>query len=100
MQTTIDIPDSLYPQLAAASSAEGLSVEAFVVEAAKQHLEGRAVIHVNPKQPKLRDTPLSALRAHLDGLSDEERRELHEAVGEVQSIIDEEFSQIEPEMWE
>lgn len=103
METRIEIPDSLYPQLAAASSAEGLSIEAYVIEAAKEKLgdaADAAKATTDRTGTPREDHPFAELWSQLDQMSDEERQRHHEAVQEIQAIIDEEFSQIEPEMWE
>lgn len=98
MKTTIDIPESLYTTLAAASSAEGLSVADFVLKAASDRVKDALTETSSGKL--LREHPLAEFYREVDGRSDEERRAIHEAVTEVQAIIDEEFSKIDPRDWE
>ncbi len=53
MKTTIEIPDGLYPQIAAASAASGKSVEAFVVGLVIQHASDEPTAPVMPKKCRL-----------------------------------------------
>ncbi len=98
MKTIIDIPESLYTTLAAASSAEGLSVADFVLKAASDRVKDV------PAQTSLsksrQEHPLADFYREVDRRTEEERRAIHEAVTEVQAIIDEEFSKIDPRDWE
>jgi hypothetical protein len=87
MKTTIDIPDSLYPVILAASAARGVSVEAFVVNAATVAADGPTM--TNPIE---RDSPAGLMSVF--GIAD------HEEVRDVQRIIDEEFSNVDPRDWE
>lgn len=98
MKTTIDIPESLYTTLAAASSAEGISVADFVLKAASERVKD--VPAATPLGESRREHPLAEFYQEVDRRTEEERRTIHEAVTEVQAIIDEEFSKIDPRDWE
>jgi uncharacterized protein (DUF1778 family) len=99
MKTTIDIPESLYTTLAAASSAEGLTLEDFVLKAARDRVKD--LPSESPPSIQLRDVPaIAEYYQWLDSRTEEERQEIREAVAEVQAIIDEEFSRIDPRDWE
>lgn len=93
METTISIPDSLYSAFLARSSAEGQSVGEFLVQAG-------AKIIANPG--RLTPETTTAEPEHEGGWWEAfgSAAEHHEALMEVQRIIDEEFSQIRPEDWE
>src|SRR5690349_20771071 len=99
MKTTIDIPESLYTTLAAASSAEGLTLEDYILRAAKERIVGVEI--ATPKVDlAVKKQWLAEFFAYLDGQSEEEKKAAREAVAEVQAIIDEEFSRIDPRDWE
>jgi hypothetical protein len=99
MKTTIDIPESLYTTLAAASSAQGLTLEDYILRAAKEKTFGAKIasptVDVAAKKHQLAE-----FFAYLDSQSEEEKKATREAVAEVQAIIDEEFSRIDPRDWE
>ena len=99
MKTTIDIPESLYTTLAAASSAEGLTLEDYLMRAAKEKIFGVAVSSLSTELAAKKQR-LAEFRAYLDSRTEEERKANREAVAEVQAIIDEEFSKIDPKDWE
>lgn len=113
MKTTIDIPDELYPQIAQASTAAGKSVEAFVVALVIQHAGDERTATATPK--KFRQP--SEVPAHLsdseqiqwlrDNVAPEHLGLMAafgtvdaESVAELKRFIEEEFSQIDPELWE
>lgn len=99
MKTTIDIPESLYTTLAAASSAEGLTLEDYILRAAKEKTFGTEI--ATPKVDlALKKRRLAEFFAQLDGQSEEERKATREAVAEVQALIDEAFSRIDPRDWD
>ncbi|TWT86176.1 hypothetical protein Mal64_39160 [Pseudobythopirellula maris] len=89
MKTTVDIPDELYPQIAAASAAHGVSVEQFILMAAQCNIEQSAAAG---------DAAMKEAEAlawwNSFGKADPK------AVAEVQAIVDEEFSRVDPEGWE
>lgn len=99
MKTTIDIPESVLPDLAAISAAQGLSVEAYVVKATQEKLKA--------------DHPESCGAPSGDGLATDGSKRIvdfhawwqsipkadPEAVADVQAVIDEEFSKVDPEEW-
>ena len=88
MQTTIDIPDSIYPALLAASTAQGQSVSAFLVQAAAEKAKREGANGDSLGTPVVKRGWRVAF-----GSADPED------VAEVQKIIDEEFSKIDPEDW-
>ena len=98
MKTTVNIPESLYTTLAAASSAEGLSVADFVLKAASDRAKDVAAETLLSKSQQ--EHPLAEYYREVERRTEEERRAIHEAVTEVQAIIDEEFSKIDPRDWE
>jgi hypothetical protein len=77
MATTIELPDSVYEQVKAQAAELGTTVDAFLMEAISD---------------KLAETEHPGWRS-VFGKGDKE------AVAEVQRIIDEEFSKINPEDW-
>lgn len=99
MKTTIDIPEALYTTLSEASSAEGLTLEDYLMKAAKEKIFGAAVnsplAEIAAKKQRLAE-----FRAYLDNRTEEEREATREAVAEVQAVIDEDFSKIDPRDWE
>jgi len=99
MKTTIDIPEALYTTLAAASSAEGLTLEDYILRAAEEKTFGAETasptVDVATKKHQLAE-----FFAYLDSRSEEEKKATSEAVAEVQAIIDEEFPRIDPRDWE
>ncbi len=80
MTTTIEIPDSVYDQVKAHAARQGKTVEAFFVEAVHEKLADEQI-------------PFERGWRSVFGKADKE------AVAEVQRIIDEEFSRIDPEGW-
>lgn len=80
MTTTIELPDSLYDQIKAQAAELGTTVDAFLMEA------------ISDKLAEEQDRSKPGLMA-VFGKGDKE------AVAEVQRIIDEEFSRINPEDW-
>jgi hypothetical protein len=81
MKTTIDIADGIYRQVKARAALEGQTVKAFLLEALKEKLTARR-----------RGGP-EGWRA-VYGKGDKKVAE------EVQRIIDEEFSRIDPKDWQ
>jgi hypothetical protein len=84
MKTTVDVPDRLYRQIKARAALRGQTIKSFFIDAVREKLatEGGAA---NKKQ--------IGWRAVFGKGNKEE-------VAEVQRIIDEEFSRIDPEGWE
>ena len=80
MTTTIELPDSVYDQVKAHAALQGTTVDTFLVEAISEKLA--------EEQDQERPGLMSVF-----GKGDPE------AVAEVQRIIDEEFSKIDPEDW-
>ena len=80
MTTTIELPDSVYDQVKAHAALQGTTVDAFLVERSVRNLRKRKI------------------RQHLVWRSVFGKGD-KEAVAEVQRIIDEEFSKIDPEDW-
>jgi plasmid stability protein len=83
MKTTVEIPDSLYRQIKARAALKGQSVKDFLIEAVRAKLAGEKA------KPKGKTGWESVY-----GAADPEE------VAEVQRIIDEEFSRIDPEGWQ
>ncbi len=84
MRTMVEIPDGLYPVIASASEASGQSIASFLVEAAK---EKAALLATKPLEVEFLDWWNSFGKADA------------QAAGEVQRVIDEEFSKVRPEDW-
>jgi hypothetical protein len=82
MRTTVEIPDNLYRQIKARAALDGQTIKAFFLEAVRDKLTAA------PAKP---DEEIGWRAAF--GAGDPE------AVAEVQRIIDEEFSTIDPEDW-
>ncbi len=113
MKTTIDIPDSLYPQIASASAAAGQTIEAFVVSVVAEHTGQEADSCDAPRKdrrPEEVPTDLTNaeqiewLRANVDpgrlGLMAAFGTVDADTIAELDRFIDEEFSQIDPKDWE
>lgn len=86
METQVHIPDDLYPQVAAASAAKGQSVEGFLVNAAREKLGVTPVSSPNEIQPK----------TWWDRFPKVDPR----WAGELQEIVDSEFSHVHVEDWQ
>jgi hypothetical protein len=82
MKTTIELLDTLYRQIKARAALRGQAINAFILDAIREKLAGE---DATPKG----DT---GLRAAFGKANKDE-------VAEVQRIIDEEFSHIDPEDW-
>jgi len=80
MKTVIELSDTIYNQVAAHAALQGTTVDAFFVEAIREKLA--------EEQDQSKPGLMSVF-----GKGDKE------AVAEVQRIIDEEFSKINPEDW-
>ncbi len=80
MTTTIEIPDSVYSQVQAHAALQGTTIDAFLMEAIRDKLAEERI-------------PADRGWRSVFGMGDKE------AVAEVQRIIDEEFSKIDPEDW-
>lgn len=83
MKTTVEIPDALYRRLKARAAIQGKSVKDYLVEAVREKL---AAAPADPKQK-------TGWRAVYGAARPDE-------VAELQRIIDQEFSGIDPEGWE
>lgn len=83
MKTTLEIPDVLYRQVKARAALKGQTVKDFMVEAV------RAKLADNGAKPNKK----TGWRA-VYGAADPKE------IAELQRIIDEEFSRIDPEGWE
>ncbi len=82
MKTTVEIPDTLYRQLKARAALKGQTIKDFLVEAV------RAKLASDKAKPKGK-TGWEAVFGAADPKD----------VAEVQRIIDEEFSKIDPDDW-
>ncbi len=85
MKTTVEIPDTLYRQVKARAALKGQSIKDFLVEAV------RAKIKNDTRQSKAKHKT-TGWRAVFGAADPKE-------VAEVQRIIDEEFSKVDPEGW-
>jgi len=82
MRTTVDVPDSLYRQIKARAALKGQTIKAFFLDA----------IHDKLAAEKTKSTEETGWRVAFGAARAED-------VAEVQQIIDEEFSRIDPEDW-
>lgn len=83
MKTTVELPDRLYRQIKARAALRGQTIKAFFLDALREKLA----------QEVKGKSRASGWRAAF-GKGDAE------AVAEVQSLIDEEFSKIDAEGWD
>ena len=83
MKTTVELPDSLYRQIKARAALRGQTIKAFFVDAIRDKL---AADGVKRKQGE------TGWRAAFGAAPAKD-------VAEVQRLIDEEFSKIDPEGW-
>jgi hypothetical protein len=84
MKTTVDIPDRLYRQIKARAALRGQTINSFFLDAVREKLA---------KDDGAANKKLIGWRAAFGkGNKDD--------VAEVQRIIDEEFSRIDPEGWD
>ena len=82
MKTTVEIPDTLYRQLKARAALKGQTIKDFMVEAVRTKLDD------DRAKPKNK----TGWRAVFGAADPKE-------VAELQRVIDEEFSRIDPEGW-
>jgi hypothetical protein len=86
MKTTVEIPDTLYRQIKARAALKGQSIKDFLVEAVRAKL---VADRAKPKKESKKKTGWEAAFGAADPAE----------VAEVQRIIDEEFSRIDPDAW-
>ena len=91
MKTTVEVPDILYRQIKARAALQGQTVKAFFLDALRAKLGSEHNNRGGPRRKKNEEE--TGWRAAF-GAADPE------AVAEVQRIIDEEFSRIDPEGWD
>jgi hypothetical protein len=82
MKTTLEIPDAIYRQVKARAALNGQTVRSFFLEALREKLNGQ----------RRKAKPPAGWRSVFGKATQEE-------IDEVQKIIDEEFSRINPEDW-
>ncbi|MEX2307209.1 MAG: hypothetical protein WD738_06430 [Pirellulales bacterium] len=82
MKTTVEIPDSLYRQIKARAALKGQTIKDFLVEAVRAKLAS----------DKTKPNGKTGWRAAFGAADPND-------VAEVQRIIDEEFSKINPDDW-
>jgi len=82
MKTTLEIPDAIYRQIKARAALNGQTVRAFFLDAIQQKLSNQHDVATQ-----------GAGWRSVFGKADKK------SVAEVQRIVDEEFSQINPEDW-
>jgi len=88
MKTTVEIPDTLYRQIKARAALKGQSIKDFLVEAV------RAKIASDKPASRKNQSKKKVGWEAVYGAADPKE------VAELQRIIDEEFSRIDPEGWE
>ena len=91
MKTTVEIPDTLYRQLKARAALKGQTIKDFLVEAVRAKLAKDSTKLAKDKS-KSKSNGKTGWRAAF-GVADPKD------VAEVQRIIDEEFSTINPDDW-
>ena len=84
MKTTIDIPDALYRRTKAFVALRGLTVRRFVIEAL---------------EAKLRSDTETSTEAHEPAWMRFAGAAPHGARQQIDAIVDEEFSAVDPEQW-
>ncbi len=83
MKTTLEIPDPIFRKAKARAAESGIPLRQFITEAVKEKLEATPA----PAQHKPWMKGAGALK------------HLHKETVRIQKLIDEEFEQIEPELW-
>ena len=83
MKTTLEIPDTIFRKAKARAAASGIPLRQFITEAVQAKLETK------PAAPH--DKPWMRGAGAL--------KHLHKETVRIQKLIDEEFEQIEPELW-
>jgi len=86
MKTTVEIPDSLYRQIKARAALKGQTIKDFLLEAVHAKLAGDKTKRGSKREEK------TGWEAAF-GMADPKD------VAELQRIIDEEFSKIDPDDW-
>ena len=82
MKTTVEVPDKLYRQIKSRAAAEGQTVKAFFLEALQDKLA--KVSNASGQKTGWRAVFGKAKKEDMD---------------ELQRVIDEEFSKVDPEGW-
>lgn len=80
MKTTVEIPDRLFREAKTVAASRGLSLKTFVAEALEEKLS-------RPWRRQKTEWPVPPPRVRKG------------EIGRIQSVIDEEFSHIDPEEW-
>lgn len=81
MKTTFEIPDPVFRKAKARAAEEGIPLRQFITEAVQEKL----------KKPTIAEKPWMKGAGAL--------KHLHKETVRIQKLIDEEFEQIEPELW-
>jgi hypothetical protein len=90
MKTTVEIPDAIYRQIKARAALQGQTIKDFLMDAVRAKL-AKEVKRSNGKLKKpLAKTGWQAVYGAADP----------QQAADLQRIIDEEFSRIDPEGWE
>jgi hypothetical protein len=89
MKTTVEIPDTLYRQLKARAALQGQSMKDFLVEAVRAKLANDSTKLTKERSKSNGKTGWRAVFGAADP----------QEIAELQRIIDEEFSRIDPEGW-
>jgi len=82
MKTTVEVPDSLYRQIKARAALKGQTIKAFFIDAIRDKL-------ISEKSEPDNQTGWRAVFGAADPKD----------MAELQRVIDEEFSKIDPETW-
>lgn len=86
MKTTLDIPNPLLRQVKAYAALKGQPMKRFFIDAVKERLHAEVARNAGKHEPAW---------VRLFGAGKEHRA----AIREVQSLLDKEFSRINPEDW-
>jgi hypothetical protein len=82
MKTTLEIPDTIFRRAKSAAAARGVPLREFVTQAVKDKLTPKALAG---------EKPWMKLVGKL--------KHLHKETARIDSIIEEDFEKIDPEMW-
>ena len=81
MKTTLEIPDAIFRRAKSKAAERGIPLRQFVTEAVEDKLKNSST----PERPWMK---------HVGKL-----KHLHKETARIDQIIEEEFEQIEPDMW-
>jgi hypothetical protein len=90
MKTTLEVPDNLYRQIKVRAALKGQTIKSFFIDAIRAKLAAESGGKRGTKKAKNEETGWRAVFGAADP----------DEVAQVQRIIDEEFSRIDPEGWD